>query len=70
MKYYTVIDGVETLVTADKQMFDCIAAGGDIFSEDESGTRKQIADGTGFFFGRPGILVRPPYYKPPIEEVQ
>jgi len=69
MKYITVLDGVETPITKDTQMFDCIEAGGEIYSIDDSGSRVLIANGEhGFIAGRPAFPVYPEHYKPPQED--
>lgn len=60
MEYITIMDEVETLITNDKQMYDCIKAGGEIYSIDEDGRRNLIANGeVGFLRGRPAFPVYP-----------
>lgn len=71
MKYITALDGVETPITKDEQMFDCIKAGGEIYSIDDDGKRKLIANGeVGFLRGRPAFPVYPTNYKPPKESTE
>ncbi len=60
MKYITVLDGIEEIITKDEQMFNCINKGGEIYSIDEEGKREIIANGKdGFLRGRPGFPVYP-----------
>lgn len=71
MKYITVLDGVETLITKDEQMFDCIKSGGEIYSIDDDGSRELIANGEhGFLAGRPAFPVYPEHYKPPQQDME
>lgn len=56
--YVMTLDGAETLVTSDDQMFDCIKQGGTVHSVDEDGNVELVADGKhGFVKGRPGFPV-------------
>lgn len=60
MHYITVLNEKETVITSDKQMFDCIAQNGEIYRIDDDSTRTLIADGkNGFLRDRPGFPVYP-----------
>ena len=60
MKYITVINGIETIISKDQQMYDCIKQNGEIYSVDDEGNRELIANGKeGFLRGRPAFPVFP-----------
>lgn len=59
MRYITVLNGIEEVITKDEQMYQCIEYGGEIYSIDDDGNRKLIADENGFLMGRPGFAVHP-----------
>lgn len=65
MTYITVLNGVETIITKDQQMYDCIKQNGEIYSiDDDDGSRTLIANGKeGFLRGRPGFPVYPTHRK-------
>ena len=44
MTYITVLNGVETIITKDQQMYDCIKQNGEIYSIDDDGSRTLIAN--------------------------
>lgn len=69
MIYITVLDGEETLITKDEQMFDCIKKGGEIYSIDDDGKRELIANGEhGFLRGRPAFPIYPTGKSPETDE--
>lgn len=59
MLYITVLNDIEEVITKDEQMYQCIEDGGEIYSIDDDGNRKLIADENGFLMGRPGFAVYP-----------
>lgn len=59
MQYITVLNDIEEVITKDEQMYHCIENGGKIYSIDDDGNRKLVADENGFLMGRPGFAVHP-----------
>ena len=51
--YVGSLNGVETVITSDEQMFECINNGGTILAIDDEGEAEFVGDSRGFLRGRP-----------------